>query len=90
MSENFSAVAYLLSSICFIMALRGLSSPVTARAGNLYGIAGMVIAIATTLASPGVLSYSMILLGAHRRLDRHGGRAPHPDDGPAAARRRLP
>ncbi|MGH6619600.1 MAG: NAD(P)(+) transhydrogenase (Re/Si-specific) subunit beta, partial [Alphaproteobacteria bacterium] len=63
MSENLSAVAYLLSSICFIMALRGLSSPVTARAGNLYGIAGMVIAIATTLASPGVLSYSMILLG---------------------------
>lgn len=63
MSANLSAAAYLLSSICFIMALRGLSSPVTARAGNLYGIAGMVVAIATTLASPGVLSYSMILLG---------------------------
>jgi NAD(P) transhydrogenase subunit beta len=63
MSHNLSAVAYLVASICFIMALRGLSSPVTARAGNLYGVVGMVIAIATTLASPGVLSYWMILIG---------------------------
>jgi NAD(P) transhydrogenase subunit beta len=56
MSHTLSAFAYLLSSVCFIMALRGLSSPVTARAGNLYGVAGMVIAVVTTLASPGVLS----------------------------------
>ena len=63
MSHNLSAFAYLLASVCFIMALRGLSSPVTARAGNLYGVAGMVIAVATTLASPGVLSYWLILLG---------------------------
>ena len=62
MSENLSAFAYLVASICFIMALRGLSSPETARAGNIYGIAGMIIAVFTTLASPGVLSYSMILL----------------------------
>ncbi len=48
---------------CFIMALRGLSSPVTARGGNLYGLIGMVIAIGTTLASPGVVSYGVILLG---------------------------
>jgi len=63
MSENVSAFAYLIASICFIMALRGLSSPVTARAGNLYGVVGMVIAIVTTLASPGVLSYWMIIIG---------------------------
>jgi NAD(P) transhydrogenase subunit beta len=63
MTENLSAFAYLIASICFIMALRGLSSPDTARAGNLYGIAGMVIAVVTTLASPGVLSYWMIFLG---------------------------
>jgi NAD(P) transhydrogenase subunit beta len=63
MSHNLSAFAYLIASICFIMALRGLSSPVTARAGNLYGIVGMVIAVATTLATPGVLSYWMIFLG---------------------------
>ncbi len=63
MSANLSASLYLVASICFIMALRGLSSPLTARGGNLYGIIGMVIAIGTTLASPGVLSYPEILAG---------------------------
>ncbi len=63
MSENLSAFLYLIASICFIMALRGLSSPTTARAGNFYGIAGMVIAILTTLATPHVVSYWMIILG---------------------------
>ncbi|MDH3233494.1 MAG: NAD(P)(+) transhydrogenase (Re/Si-specific) subunit beta, partial [Alphaproteobacteria bacterium] len=47
-------------SICFIMALRGLSSPDTSRGGNLYGIVGMVIAIATTVAQDDVLSYGWI------------------------------
>ena len=56
-SENLSAFFYLVASVCFIMALRGLSSPVTARGGNIYGIAGMVIAIVTTLATPHVVSY---------------------------------
>ncbi|MGB1547418.1 MAG: NAD(P)(+) transhydrogenase (Re/Si-specific) subunit beta, partial [Alphaproteobacteria bacterium] len=50
-------------SICFIMALRGLSSPVTSRAGNIYGIVGMTIAVATTLLSPEVSSYTLIILG---------------------------
>ncbi len=63
MSENLAAILYLAAAVCFIMALRGLSSPVTARHGNLYGIVGMVIAILTTLASPGVLSYWVILVG---------------------------
>ena len=63
MSENFSAFAYLAASVCFIMALRGLSSPVTARRGNLLGMLGMAIAIVTTLASPGVMSLTMILIG---------------------------
>src|SRR5262244_615566 len=63
MSESLSALLYLVASICFIMALRGLSSPETARAGNLYGIAGMVIAVGTTLAVPGVVSYGVILVG---------------------------
>ena len=62
MSENLSAFAYLIASVCFIMALRGLSSPVTARRGNLLGMAGMTIAIVTTLASPGVMSFTMILI----------------------------
>src|SRR3546814_496402 len=63
MSANLSAFAYLVASIFFIMALRGLSSPETARHGNMFGIAGMAIAIATTLASPGVLSYTAIVIG---------------------------
>src|SRR6185312_16167600 len=50
-------------SVCFILALRGLSSPVTSRSGNMFGIAGMVIAIGTTLAAPGVLSYGVIVAG---------------------------
>jgi NAD(P) transhydrogenase subunit beta len=61
--SNLPALAYLIASICFIMALRGLSSPETARNGNMFGIAGMVIAVLTTLASPGVLSYSLIFTG---------------------------
>ncbi|MBT3305879.1 MAG: NAD synthetase, partial [Alphaproteobacteria bacterium] len=58
-----SGFAYLAASVLFIMALRGLSSPESARRGNMFGIAGMVIAIVTTLADPGVVSFSMILLG---------------------------
>ena len=63
MSENLSALLYLVASVCFIMALRGLSSPDTARGGNFYGIAGMVIAVVTTLAAPEVVSYWLIILG---------------------------
>ena len=62
MSGTLTGFAYLISSVLFILALRGLSSPETARTGNMLGIAGMVIAILTTLMSPGVISYSMILL----------------------------
>jgi NAD(P) transhydrogenase subunit beta len=63
MGESTSAFLYLLASICFILALRGLSSPETARNGNLYGIAGMVIAVATTFAMPQVVSYWLIIIG---------------------------
>jgi NAD(P) transhydrogenase subunit beta len=59
-SAELTGLAYLIAAICFIMALRGLSSPETARRGNVIGIAGMVIAMATTLADPGVLSYGTI------------------------------
>jgi NAD(P) transhydrogenase subunit beta len=61
--ETLSALLYLVASVCFIMALRGLSSPETSRQGNLYGMVGMTIAILTTLASPIVQSYWMIVLG---------------------------
>ncbi|MGB1547417.1 MAG: NAD(P)(+) transhydrogenase (Re/Si-specific) subunit beta, partial [Alphaproteobacteria bacterium] len=48
MTDDIAALAYLVASVCFILALRGLSSPETARGGNRFGIAGMVIAVATT------------------------------------------
>ncbi len=46
---GFVTFAYLFSSVAFIMALRGLSSPETARGGNLWGVIGMVVAVLTTL-----------------------------------------
>src|SRR5690242_2538765 len=61
-SANAAALAYLVSSILFIMALRGLSSPVTARVGNVYGVIGMAIAVATTMLGPGVMSYGEMLI----------------------------
>jgi NAD(P) transhydrogenase subunit beta len=63
MNETLTALAYLVAAICFIMALRGLSSPETSRAGNLYGMVGMAIAIVTTLLLPEVESYWLIILG---------------------------
>ena len=61
MTANLSAIAYLIASVCFILALKGLSSPASARQGNFIGILGMAIAIVTTLVSPGVMSYGEIL-----------------------------
>lgn len=61
--STLPALSYLISSICFIMALRGLSSPVTAKGGLNFGIAGMALAIVTTLFMKDVSSYSVILLG---------------------------
>ena len=51
MSSDLVALLYLLAAVLFILALRGLSNPETSRRGNLFGMAGMAIAIATTLAS---------------------------------------
>ena len=63
MSANLSGIAYLIAAICFIMALRGLSSPETARRGNVFGMAGMLIAVLTTVASPRIVGYDLIVLG---------------------------
>jgi NAD(P) transhydrogenase subunit beta len=44
-------LAYLISGVCFILALRGLSSPESSRRGNMFGMVGMAIAVVTTLAT---------------------------------------
>ena len=49
MSANVIALCYLVASVCFILALKGLSHPETARRGNAFGIAGMTLAVLTTL-----------------------------------------
>ncbi len=49
MKINLIAIAYLIASIFFILSLRGLSSPLSARRGNLFGVIGMAIAIVATL-----------------------------------------
>jgi NAD(P) transhydrogenase subunit beta len=63
MNETLIAFLYLIASVCFIMALRGLSSPETSRGGLMYGVGGMVIAILTTISLPIVQSYWFIIVG---------------------------
>ena len=65
MSANLTALLYLVAGVLFILALRGLSNPESSRRGNYFGIAGMAIAIITTLfvAAPGWGAFFVILLG---------------------------
>ncbi len=49
MSANQVALAYLAAAVLFILSLKGLSSPVSARRGNIFGMVGMVVAVLTTL-----------------------------------------
>ncbi|MDP8917096.1 MAG: NAD(P)(+) transhydrogenase (Re/Si-specific) subunit beta, partial [Pseudomonadota bacterium] len=49
MNADLAALAYLVSGVLFILALRGLSSPETSRRGNQFGMAGMGIAVGVTL-----------------------------------------
>jgi NAD(P) transhydrogenase subunit beta len=63
---SLAAILYLVSGVLFILALRGLSSPASARQGNLFGMIGMGIAIVTTLLVAGVsdlLSWALIIGG---------------------------
>jgi NAD(P) transhydrogenase subunit beta len=66
MSNDLVALLYLVSGVLFILALRGLSSPETSRQGNYFGMIGMAIAVATTLAvarPSDPLTWAMILGG---------------------------
>jgi NAD(P) transhydrogenase subunit beta len=60
--ENFAALAYLVSGVLFIMALRGLSHPTTSRQGNRNGMIGMAIAVLTTLIVAGPADNEGVLL----------------------------
>src|SRR5258707_14655122 len=53
-------LAYLVAGVCFILALRGVSSPDTSRRGNRIGMVGMAIAVITTLATHGLASLTEI------------------------------
>ena len=65
MSANLISFLYLISGIFFILALRGLSNPESARMGNYFGIIGMVIAAFTTLfiSPPGGIDLLLLLGG---------------------------
>ena len=66
MLANIAALAYLISGVLFILALRCLSSPETSRRGNAFGMAGMAIAVVTTLLasnSSGASTWGLIILG---------------------------
>jgi NAD(P) transhydrogenase subunit beta len=54
-------LAYLASSVLFILSLRGLSNPETARAGNLYGAVGMALALAATLTAEGAERFGLVI-----------------------------
>ena len=63
-SMNLVTLFYLVASVCFIQALKGLSSPSSARLGNAFGMAGMAIAVLTTVA---------LMLKLQERLQQGGG-----------------
>ena len=63
MAQGATLLAYLVAGVFFILTLRGLSSPETARRGNKFGMVGMTIAIITTLISPEVTAYVWIVVG---------------------------
>ncbi|MEJ2455028.1 MAG: NAD(P)(+) transhydrogenase (Re/Si-specific) subunit beta [Candidatus Thiodiazotropha sp.] len=62
-SANTQAIAYLISAVLFILALKGLTHPASARRGNYLGMIGMGIAIVATLLGNEVRSYGFIIAG---------------------------
>ena len=61
-NENFSAILYLISSVFFILALKGLSSPETARRGNIFGILGMLTAVSTLILQPNTSNFIPVVI----------------------------
>jgi len=62
-ANNYQAVFYLLTVLFFIIGLKFLTSPKTARKGNIVSAIGMLIAISITLMYHGILSYKLIVTG---------------------------
>ncbi|MFC0398394.1 NAD(P)(+) transhydrogenase (Re/Si-specific) subunit beta [Paraburkholderia rhizosphaerae] len=62
MQNGIGSMAYLVASALFILSLRGLSNPASARRGNLYGVAGMAIAIVTTLCLSGGAALPVVVV----------------------------
>src|SRR6201986_760657 len=61
MSASLTALAYLVAAVLFVLALRGLSSPVTSRQGNRFGMIGMGIAVVATLLQHGMTGFGYTL-----------------------------
>ena len=62
-SENVLEITYLIATLLFVLSLKWLSSPATARHGVWAGEAGMLLAIAGTLLHKGILDYRWIAIG---------------------------
>ena len=91
MSMNLVTLLYLVASVCFIQALKGLSHPTTSIRGNVFGMSGMLIAVLTTGAliyklangNPVGLSYALAALVVgpeHIGYVRAEHRDQHPGD----------
>ena len=62
MSASLTSLAYLVAAVLFVLALRGLSNPASSRQGNLFGMIGMGIAVAATLAQRGMSGTGFVLI----------------------------
>jgi len=74
LSPNQSALLYLVASVFFILALKGLSHPLSARQGNRFGIAGMAIAVLVTFALTGSVLWSVIALAVGAVIGAYAAR----------------
>ena len=63
MSKTWIDVAYLVAAICFVIGIKRLSHPRTARSGNLVAAAGMAVAVGFTFATKGLENYGLIVAG---------------------------
>ena len=63
LTPNLSAILSLVAGLCFVMGLKGLAHPKTARQGNMYAMGGMALATVVTLLQPSVSDYATIGLG---------------------------